>query len=126
MTEAADKKAAADEKEIERPRFISPKERSKVVDLDWPIEVNGVVWERVTVRRVTGGEVAAFISAVASMDDSEPRPPMPVIECPMDVYEAMDDDDRLKVEQEALPFIPRRLLEAAEWTLEKEETSSDE
>jgi hypothetical protein len=100
--------------ELKEARIVSPKERSTTVELDCPVEFDGKVWERIEVHRVTGREVEAYIQKITMLSETDARPPFPVIDCPNEVYEALDDDDRLRLEEAALPFLPRRLTQAAE------------
>lgn len=122
MSEAAEKKETGD---VSSVRIVTPKARSAEVELDWPVEVDGILYDKITVRRVTGREVEKFIRDTMEAKDGE-RPQPPLIDCPLAVYEALDDDDRLKLEEAMLPFLPRRLLMLAESTRESVETSSEE
>lgn len=107
----------AEEAEVKKEaRIVSPKERSAIVPLEYPIEFDGVTYDTVTVRRVTAKEVSDFIDVVAKSEDgADVKAPM--IDCPQEVYEAMDDDDRLRVEQALLPFLPLRLKQGVALTL---------
>ena len=91
-------------------KIISPKERSTSVALEWPVEFDGTTYESITIRRCSGKEVADFISAAASGDVTHLKAPM--IDCPPEVYDSMDDDDRLRLEEALLPFLPLRLTKA--------------
>lgn len=112
MTEAAANPEAP--VELKEARIVSPKERHKDVPLDWPVEFDGKLYESVRIRRVTGREVETFLRTIGSLAPGEPAPPPPMVDCPAEVYDQLDDDDRLKVEEELLPFLPRRLLEVVE------------
>ncbi len=93
--------------------IVSPKERSTTVALEWPVEFDGKVYDTITVRRCSGREVDLFVAAVAAAADGV-SVKTPMIDCPTEVYDAMDDDDRLRLEEAVLPFLPRRLARAAE------------
>ncbi|WP_378952049.1 hypothetical protein [Mesorhizobium sp. ANAO-SY3R2] len=95
--------------ETSQARIISTKVRSATVPLDYEVEFGGKVWTEITVRRVTGKEVQGYIDALARGENIAP----PMFECPLEVYDALDDDDRMAVEEAALPFLPRRLKAAA-------------
>lgn len=113
MPEAArisDKVETTEEAPVKEARIVSPKERTATVELDWPIEFDGKTWNEVTIGRVTGKEVDEYLTAVLGGDT---RTMLPVVKCPVEVYDALDDDDRFRVEEAALPFLPRRLREAA-------------
>lgn len=91
-------------------RIVSPKPRSTTVTLDYPVEFGGQVYETITIKRVSGKEVDEFIQASSALKNDEPQPQLPVLDFPREVYDAMDDDDRLRVEEAMLPFLPRRLM----------------
>ena len=93
-------------------KIVSAKERSVTVQLDWPVEFDGVTYEAVTVRRVSGREVDAYVNALGASEGVTVKPPM--LDVPQEVYDAMDDDDRLAVEEALLPFLPRRFHAAAQ------------
>lgn len=92
-------------------KIISPKARSTSVALEWPVEFDGTTYESITIRRVSGKEVDDFVTAATSGDGAGLKAPM--IDCPREVYEAMDDDDRLKLEVALIPFLPLRLTKVA-------------
>lgn len=93
-------------------KIVSSKERSTTVALDWPVEFDGQMYESITIRRCSGKEVDEFVTAATAGNGSSLKAPM--IDCPQEVYEAMDDDDRLKLEAALVPFLPRRLTKVAE------------
>lgn len=112
--------AETEEKKIEPPavpvaRIVSPKEREKMVPLEYPVEFDGRLYEEIRVRRVTGVEIAAFSEAlrVASASGGE-MPIPPVIDCPLQVWGALDADDLAAVEDASQDFFPRRLKAVAE------------
>lgn len=107
----------AEEAEVKKEaRIVSPKERSRDVPLDYPVEFHGKVYDTITIRRASAKEVSDFIDAVSkSPDGVEVKAPM--IDCPLEVYEAMDDDDRLRLEEALLPFLPLRLKQGVALTL---------
>lgn len=96
------------------PTFKSEVGRTKTVALEWPLVVDGVEVTHVTLRRLTGGEVAAFMKAVQEQDKDSPNPMWPNVDVSQEVYDAFDDDDRLKVDEAAMDFLPRRLRQVAE------------
>lgn len=105
-------------------RIVSTKPRSTTVALDHPVEFDGKLYESVTIRRVTGKQVDDFIRASAALKEGEPQPQLPVLDFPREVYDEMDDDDRLRVEEALLPFLPRRLMLGAAFVRETSETTS--
>lgn len=92
-------------------RIVSPKTRSLTVQLEYEVEFDGRAYTTVTLRRISGKEMEDYIEAVAA-SDKRLLPPM--IDCPMEVYEAMDDDDRFAIDQAMRDFMPRRLRATVE------------
>lgn len=121
-TETANKAAT---EEIPRAKIVSPKERSKTVPMDWPVEYDGKVWEEITVRRMTAREADDFGKAIIEQSEDDPRLMFPNVECPRAVYDEMDADDRHRVEEAALLFLPRRFRMLVDSTFETSETSSE-
>jgi hypothetical protein len=97
--------------EIPTARIVSPKEREKMVPLEYPVEFDGKIWTEIKVRRVSAQEVADYLELLKS-DQAFDIPPM--VECPLAVWNALDDDDQLAVDEAARPFTPRRLKAAVE------------
>jgi len=106
--------------------IVSPKSRSATVTLDWPVEFDGKVYEELTIRRVTGLEVQKFLIAAQDANLAESSIVPPMVDCPSEVWANMDDDDRMKVEDAMLPFMPRRLMMALGLTPATSDSSSAE
>ena len=94
-------------------RFVDADRRSETVMLDWPINYDGKVYDRLTVRRVTAGEVARFVEAVRAAP-AEVRATMrlPMVDAPDAVLVAFDPDDDDKVDEVISRFLPRRFRAA--------------
>lgn len=92
-------------------RILNPEGRSKQVPLQFPVEFDGTVWSAIEVRRCTGGEIKAYFDQMGAGGDFVLPP---VIQCPMEVWEALDADDQFVVDEEAQAFMPRRLKAAVE------------
>jgi hypothetical protein len=120
---APEKPAVDDPKPI--ANIVTTKERQRTVDLDWPVEFDGKVYDKVTVRRVTGREVEEFMRQVDTRDVNAPFPRAPMIDCPTEVYEALDDDDLLRVEEAMVPFLPQRLQRVTGSTPPTSDTTSE-
>lgn len=108
MTDEADKKPA------EMPpvaAIVLTADREKWVPLQFPVEYDGQVWDKIRVHRITAKELRDYISEVGS-GSSYVMPPM--VDCPIAVWEAMDADDQAEVDEVAMVFTPRRLKAAAE------------
>lgn len=89
-------------------KIVTKLPREKVIALEFPVEFNGDLYDEIKVRRLTGAEVARYYEQVQAGYRS-PRPP--TVDCPDEVYDALDDDDRYSVEAAAIDFLPRRLRE---------------
>lgn len=90
-------------------KIVTNLPREKVVTLTYPVEFDGRLYESITIRRITGGEVAGYMDRLQQGERIMP----PVVDCPVDVYEAMDADDQDLVDEAAMDFLPRRLKAAA-------------
>ncbi|WP_420408706.1 phage tail assembly protein [Hoeflea sp.] len=103
-------------------KFLSAKPREKTVTLDHPFEYDGVEVTTITIRRTTGKEINEFLDRVAAASGETVVPPM--VQCSLEVWESMDDDDRYKVEMEMVDFFPRRLRDMAPSVLPASEDAS--
>lgn len=81
------------------------KPRSMVIDLDYPLTVDGKLYERITVRRLTGAEVSAFFKSV----EADPNVRLPMFDVPFAVIDALDADDSERVMEAMASFLPRAL-----------------
>lgn len=86
-------------------KFAQQRKRFRTVPLDWPIEYGGTVYKEVTVRRMTGQEVADFISAAERGDN----PSLPMFDVPKAVIDALDADDSDAINKAVHDFLPRSL-----------------
>lgn len=99
--------AAPAEKPVARIKTDVPRE--KTVPLQWPVEFGDALYESIVIRRITGGEVADYMDRLQRGERLMP----PVVDCPVEVYEAMDADDQFMVDEAAMDFLPRQLKTAA-------------
>lgn len=98
-------------------RFLSDRPRVKTVALDWPVEVDGIDYREVVIRRLTAGEVGAFVDRVrASGSTTEVRFPLfydaagaPI---PDRAWDAFDSDDADKLVEAGDDFLPARFRTA--------------
>jgi hypothetical protein len=93
--------------------FANEAKRFRKMELAWPLTVDGKSYTSVTARRLSGAEVQAYIESIKA-DAASVAPPM--LDIPFDVYEALDDDDRMMVDEAISDFLPRRLRSALEQT----------
>ena len=96
--------------ETEKPvaRIVTNLPRERLIPLQFEVEFDGELYTDIRVRRLTGAEVALYYEQVQAGYRSA-RPP--TVDCPDEVYAALDDDDRYDVEAAAIDFLPRRLKE---------------
>ena len=85
-------------------RIVSDKERARTVDLEWPVEFDGVLYESVTIRRLTTKEVVDFLETMAGKGDVR----WPMYDVPDAVLDALDDDDAFRLDEVVKGFLPRR------------------
>lgn len=117
----------AEQNSVEQPaeipalRYTAPTEREKMVPLEHPFELNGTHWTQIRVRRVTGKQVSDYMDRMRA-GDRDAMPPM--VDCPQEVWDALDDDDQMLVDEAARPFTPRRLKAAVELIQQLGEESS--
>ncbi len=90
-------------------RIASEAPREKLVPLEYPVEFDDKTWTEVRIRRVTGKQVEEYMDALGRNE----RPMPPMFDFPIEVYDAMDDDDRFAIDEAVVPFLPRRLRVAA-------------
>lgn len=103
-------------------RIINPQGRSKSVPLQFPVEFDGKVWDAIEVRRCTGTEIRAYFD---KMGEGGQFSLPPVVQCPMEVWAALDADDQFTVDETAQAFMPRRLKAAVKFLSETGENTSD-
>lgn len=101
-------------------RIVSGKPRSRTVTLEYPVEFDGKTYTEITVHRLSGVEVRALVEAAAAGHNEASR----MLDCPTEVYEALDDDDLLEVDRAVADFLPRRFRLAADAVLDGGEKSS--
>lgn len=90
-------------------KIVTTIPREKQIALTYPVEFDGQLYEIITIRRITGGEVADYVDRLKEGARLMP----PVVNCPVEVYEAMDADDQDMVDEAAMDFLPHRLKTAA-------------
>jgi hypothetical protein len=89
------------------PRIIGDK-HFRAVPLEWPIEHDGRVIDKITVRRMTGAEVSAFI---ATLRDNPEAARLSMYDVPHEVIDALDADDYAAIQKAVNDFLPRALRE---------------
>jgi len=97
-------------------RIVTDRPRAATITLEWPIAYNGRVYATITVARLTAAEVARFQEEIVQLLDSgaDAKVRLPLFRdergelVPDAVLDALDDDDRLALDEAAAGFLPRR------------------
>ena len=97
-------------------RIVSERPRAATITLEWPIAYDGRFYATITVARLTAAEVARFQEEIVQLleggADAKVRLPLFRDEngelIPDAVMDALDDDDRLALDEAAVSFLPRR------------------
>ena len=87
-------------------KVVCSGEHEKLVPLEWPIEFDGVTYTQIRVHRVSGKQVRDYLQALRT-SEVDILPPM--IDCPIEVWNALDADDQQTVDEAAAAFTPKRL-----------------
>jgi hypothetical protein len=100
----------SDQVNDDKPQFVGKRERSRVITLDDPIRFKGKVYEKITVRRLTGAQVADWSEAVRDKKDADlgnvvDEEGNPV---PKEVLDSLDADDDQAVGEAISDFLPRQ------------------
>lgn len=101
------------------PQFISDRPRAKRIVLDWPLRVGATEYRAISIVRLTAADVETYENALRSLSDGG-RLRFPLYRdddgalVPDAVLDALDDDDKLAIEEAAVDFLPRRFQAALE------------
>jgi hypothetical protein len=92
------------------PTYIDgPTPRTRVISLLWPFQLDGTEFRSVTIRRINGHEAKAYYAAVMeSLQSGAPAVVFPGLDIAQPVWDALDDDDVLIIEQAIEDFLPAR------------------
>lgn len=99
--------------------FVNEAGRSATITLDWPVTLDGKVYDRIMLKRLTVREVAAFVETIGAKDGSQ-RIRFPIFVAqdgspiPEAVLDGLDDDDAARLDEAATSFLPRRFAGAME------------
>lgn len=91
--------------------------RLETLTLDWPLSVNGEEVDKIQMRRLTGGEVAALQDAMLGDGASEVGLVAAFCDQPADVIAQLDADDFLTLKDRVADFLPQRIRRALEAAL---------
>jgi len=106
-SEVASKPTPAPARLVERPG----KERESVLELEYPVDYDGTVYETLTLKRLRGSD----FSALANMKGDEEEVALAVLMtgAPREVIKALDGDDFVELQEAVQAFLPRKLRMAA-------------
>lgn len=91
--------------------FVGSKVRSMRIDLEWPVEFGGRIWESIPLKRLTHKEVADWVEEIKAQDASVQFPVLREEDgtpLPDGLLDALDADDFDEVNKAVLNFLPRR------------------
>ena len=98
-------------------RWLSDRKREEVYELQFPFELAGVEYRKITVRRLSAGEVDAFVKKMREAKSAEAvRIPMYFVgeaEITDIIWDSLDDDDVHGLESAAVKLSPARFRLAA-------------
>jgi hypothetical protein len=97
-------------------RIVSERPRRQTVDLEWPVLFEGREYRSITLIRLTAGDVSRFQDEIERLlrSNSDTKVRLPLFRdedgalIPDAVMDALDDDDRLALDEAAANFLPRR------------------
>ena len=92
--------------------------------LEWPIEHEGETIDSITLRRLTGGEVAGLQERMIGDGATDAAMIAAFADRPAEVIAALDADDFLELKDMVVGFLPRRIREAVEQALEADPEQS--
>lgn len=86
------------------PSFTRTDKRSTTVKLAWPLEYDGVQYDEISVKRLTGKDI---LGVRKSAGDAETAMFALVCGVPTEVIEALDAEDMIRIVDVAQDFLPR-------------------
>lgn len=86
--------------------FVNAADRTRGIDLRWPVEFDGQRFERINIRRMTAADVANFLADIETKGSAAR---LPIFDCPVEVLDALDADDDERLQEAVLDFLPQRL-----------------
>ncbi|WEK50303.1 MAG: phage tail assembly protein [Candidatus Kaistia colombiensis] len=86
--------------------FDNEAARFEDVILDWPVTIDGVRYDRITVHRMTVGQIANFLETASKGGAARVR--FPMFSVSDAVLDALDADDGDKIDEVTQRFLPRR------------------
>lgn len=92
--------------------------RSKSILLEWPLDLpDGSTLTEITLRRLTGGGVAALQDAMVGDNATDAAMISAFCDQPAEVIARLDADDFLEIKDQVIDFLPKRIRTALEAVL---------
>lgn len=98
------------------------KETFRVIKLEYPKTIGDREISEVALRRMTAGEVQAYIKEVLASPENPPR--LPIMDITPEQFDQLDDDDAATIDEAITDFLPRRLQKVAEKATESPSAST--
>ena len=94
-------------------RWLTDKKRVDSYELVYPFAIGDVEVRTITVKRLSAGAVAAFTAKLRALPDDALNPRFPMfylgdLEISDEIWDAMDDDDRVALAEVSQDFLPAR------------------
>lgn len=101
--------------------------RLKAIELEWPLDrPDGQTITAITLRRLTGGEVAALQDAMTGDNATDAAMIAAFADQPADVIAALDADDFMELKEAVVDFLPKRIRSALEAVLRDEAAAAED
>ncbi len=97
--------------------------RSKSYELEWPLDIGGVELTHIEVRRLTGEEVADLQERLSQGGGTNEALIAEFADQPVEVINALDQDDIEELGDMVYDFLPRRMREGMEALAAQEQSS---
>lgn len=94
--------------------FSGGASRKTSITLSWPLLVDGVELQEITVRRLTGGEIAELADRQGDSEMDNATFLATFADQPVEVMNALDVDDFDAVSEQVKVFLPRRIAKELE------------
>ncbi|MDO5631146.1 MAG: phage tail assembly protein [Paracoccus sp. (in: a-proteobacteria)] len=91
-------------------KHIKAAARTATLELDWPLELDdGSVLDQITLRRLTGAEVADLQEQMVPCGISEAALLAAFCDQSADIIASLDADDFIELKERVVDFLPKRL-----------------
>ncbi|MGR3486038.1 MAG: hypothetical protein ACU0BF_11885 [Paracoccaceae bacterium] len=97
-----------------RIEFARPADRMKVVQLEYPLTVDGAAVDAVIVRRLNGAQVTALLDALQAGGMTDNGMVAALTDQDVAVIDALDADDLAVLREAVFDFLPRTVRQGIE------------